>query len=207
MEDHAMRRTLASVAGLFAFALLVSGGGENFQATEIKLLAPAELPGGGGSFTLTASVDSVADLAGYQIQVKFYQNGVPVSGFTRSTTTEGELFAGQSTTSGSMYNGRYSMLDSGAVTGQGTLCSILFNYSSQLSGEYTIQAFKNVLAATDGTAIANTINSPPSPSAEARASWAEAARVSPYSSKPPPPPRARRRFRLSRSSPSRAGAA
>ena len=149
------RKHVASV--LLAVFMLLSVGLSS--GVELTLSVPPELPEGGGSFSVSVSVDSVTDLAGYQIQVQFLQDFTPSSGFTLTATSEGEVFGSQSTY-GNLVDGRYSMLNAGAASGSGLLCTLLFEYDSTLAGEFIVDAHFVKLGAADETVMEYTVNAP-----------------------------------------------
>lgn len=130
------------------------------QGAQLTVTAPAQVAAGGGVFTVDVSVDSVADLAGYQVQFRFLQNDTPSGGFAAASSTEGTILENQPTLDCTLPDGRFSLLDSGSAAGSGTLCTLTFQYGPQLAGAFTIQAYRVMLPRPDGTLISYQTDSP-----------------------------------------------
>ncbi|HUS95409.1 MAG TPA: cohesin domain-containing protein [Hyphomicrobiaceae bacterium] len=145
---NASHHKIVSVAFSAILILILLGG--ICQASEATLSAPAELPEGGGSFSVTVSVDSVTNLAGYQVQLQFIQDGYPSTGFILTGSTEGDVFGTQPVSYGNLADGRYSMLSAGSASGTGLLCSLSFDYEVSLVGDFTIYARFLKLGKPDG---------------------------------------------------------
>ena len=120
------------------------------ETAELKLGAPAEAKPG-EQFVLSVT-GSVANLAGYQIRVLFFHDTFPSNALKVLGSSEGKLFGSADAISGDTPNGRFSMLTSGTVSGEGELASFLLASDEESSGEFYI-AISAILVGEDGAII------------------------------------------------------
>jgi len=123
------------------------------SSTRLLFDAPKELEEGGGEFTVFVSVANVRRLSGYQIELGFYDNGVPTDAFTVVKSTEGKLFDGKDFLAGDLPGGRFSMLTAGDVSGSGVLAAFGVAYPPKLHGEFYIW-LRAELTDSDADAVA-----------------------------------------------------
>jgi len=132
--------------------------GKVFGESSLAIVAPSDIESGGGSFAVGISVDSIADLAGYQVELEFVRNNTPISGITLIDTDEGDILPTPGTYCGDLPNGRYSVLLAGDATGDGYLCWFNFQYDVTVTSSFTIFARNIILGERDGSTIACSAN-------------------------------------------------
>jgi len=132
--------------------------GKVFGESSLAIVAPSDIESGGGSFAVGISVDSIADLAGYQVELEFVRNNTPISGITLIDSDEGDILPTQGTYYGDLDSGRYSVLLAGDATGDGYLCWFNFQYDVTVTSSFTILPRNIVLGKRDGSTIVYSIN-------------------------------------------------
>ena len=119
----------------------------------MAISAPSELPAGGGSFTVSVSVDYTEELVAYQVEISFNQGSTPSGSFTLDASGEGDIFDARPALSADLKSGRFSMLNSGAAGGSGMLCMLYFTYDAGAACNYTISLARTMLAGPGGKVI------------------------------------------------------
>jgi len=132
--------------------------GKVFGESNLTIVAPSDIESGGGSFAVGVNGHSIANLAGYQVELEFVRNNMPISGITLIDSDEGDILPTQGTYYGELESGRYSVLLTGDATGDGYLCWLNFQYDATVTSSFTILPRNIVLGERDGSTIAYSID-------------------------------------------------